>query len=278
MKIQFTGCTLTVTLALLQAPVAQAALNCAPDNQQVNRNNSIVMLGGMARGPVKQFVLGEFGKDVDQQKRMMGEFDRCGVLERADIRFDKQEGRLQLTLVQNIERVRDGWLANYVMTVSEHQNGQPVVINDKRGTTHYRVSSRGNIVSSNDVFTLKGQKGFTETTYHFDRQSRLIRSVARGSDNNSNAQFTYRWNKKNLLEASESERQKMTWEYDQDERELRLSTRSDTPMSSITSYDECQLWDERGNCTLSYQREMEVFPDGIIRRNITAAYRFEYWD
>lgn len=278
MKIQFTGCTLTVTLALLQAPVAQAALNCAPDNQQVNRNNSIVMLGGMARGPVKQFVLGEFGKDVDQQKRMMGEFDRCGVLERADIRFDKQEGRLQLTLVQNIERVRDGWLANYVMTVSEHQNGQPVVINDKRGTTHYRVSSRGNIVSSNDVFTLKGQKGFTETTYHFDRQARLIRSVARGSDNNSNAQFTYRWNKKNLLEASESERQKMTWEYDQDERELRLSTRSDTPMSSITSYDECQLWDERGNCTLSYQREMEVFPDGMIRRNITAAYRFEYWD
>lgn len=278
MKIPFTGCTLVMTLAFLLTPAVQAAADCAPGFRQVASNNSIVMLGGMARGPIKQFVLGEFGKDVNQQKRMIGEFDRCGALKRADLRFDKQEGQLQIALVQNIEHVRDGWLSSYEMTVAELRDGQPVVINDKRGTTHYRTGSRGNIISSTDTFVLNGEKGFTETTHHFDRQSRLIRSVARGSDINSNGEFTYRWNRQNLLVASESEREKMTLDYDRDQRELRLNSRSDTAMSSMTTLEECQLWDEQGNCTLSYTREMEVFPTGIIRRNITAAYRYEYWE
>lgn len=277
MKIPFTGGTLVMTLAFFLAPAAQAATGCAPGFQQVASNNSIVMLGGTARGSVKQFVLGEFGKDVNQQKRMIGEFDRCGMLKRADLRFDKQEGKLQISLVQNIEHVRDGWLSSYEMSVAELRNGQPVLINEKRGTTHYRAGSRGNIISSSDTFVLNGEKGFTETTHHFDRQSRLIRSVARGSDSNSNGEFTYRWNTQNLLVASESEREKMTLDYDKDQRELRLNSRSDTAMSSMTTLEECQLWDEQGNCTLSYTREMEVFPTGIIRRNITAAYRYEYW-
>ncbi|MFK8260723.1 hypothetical protein ACFL9S_23420 [Erwinia sp. AnSW2-5] len=278
MKIPFTGSTLVMTLALFLAPAAQAATGCGPGFQQVESNNSIVMLGGMARGAVKQVVLGEFGKDVNQQKRLIGEFDRCGMLQRADLRFDKQEGKLQISLVQNIEHVSDGWLSSYEMTVAELRNGQPVVINDKRGTTHYRAGSRGNIISSTETFVLNGEKGFTETTHHFDRQSRLIRSVARGSDSNSNGEFIYRWNQKNLLVASESEREKMTLDYDKDQRELRLNSRSDTAMSSMTTLEECQLWDEQGNCTLSYTREMEVFPTGIIRRNITAAYRYEYWE
>ncbi|MBK4725812.1 hypothetical protein FY046_01305 [Erwinia sp. 1181_3] len=267
-----------MTLAFLLTPAAQAAKDCAPGFQQVASNNSIVMLGGMARGPIKQFVLGEFGKDVNQQKRMIGEFDRCGTLKRADLRFDKQEGKLQISLVQSIEHVRDGWLSSYEMTVAELGRGQPVVINEKRGTTHYQKGSRGNIISSSDTFVLNGEKGFTETTHHFDRQSRLISSVARGSDSNSNGKFTYRWNKQNLLVASDSEREKMTLEYDRDQRELRLSSRSDNAMSSMTTLEECQLWDEQGNCTLSYTREMDVFPTGIIRRNITAAYRYEYWE
>ncbi|MTD25632.1 hypothetical protein [Erwinia sorbitola] len=278
MKILFPGCTLMALMAFALVPVAQAAPGCAPDHQQVNSNNSIVMLGGTARGPLKQFVLGEFGKDVNQQKRMIGEFDRCGVLKRADIRFDKQEGAIQLSLIQSIEHVRDGWLSSYAMTVNDLSSGQARVVNDKHGTTHYRINRRGDIVSSSDTFILNDEKGFTETTHHFDRQQRLIRSVARGSDNNSNGDLLYRWNKKNQLVASESESEKTTWDYDKDGRELRLNIRSDTPISSMTTVDECQLWDERGNCTLSYSHEMEVFPSGIVRRNITAAYRFEYWE
>lgn len=277
MKIPFTGCTLVMTLALLLTPAAQAATECAPGFQQVESNNSIVMLGGMARGAIKQFVLGEFGKDVNQQKRMIGEFDRCGRLKHADLRFDKQQGKLHISLLQNIEHVSDGWLSNYEMTIAELRGGQPVVINEKRGTTHYRAGARGNIISSTDTFVLNGEKGFTETIHHFDRQSRLIRSVARGSDSNSNGEFAYRWNKQNLLVALESDREKMTLEYDNVQRELRLNSRSDNAMSSMTTVEECQLWDEQGNCTLSYTREMEVFPTGIIRRNITAAYRYEYW-
>ncbi|AXU94901.1 MAG TPA: hypothetical protein DD850_13695 [Erwinia persicina] len=274
MKIQFLSYSLMASLALLLAPAAQA---CQPGYQQINSNNSIVMLGGTAQGPIKQFVLGEFGKDVNQQKRMIGEFDPCGVLQRADIRYDKQEGRLQIELVQNFERVSDGWLSSYTMTVSELGSGAATVINDKRGTTHYRTNNRGMIVSSADAFMLKGESGFTETTHFFDRKSRLIRSTSRGTDANSNGVLTYRWNKKNQLVASDSERQKMTWDYDREGRELRLNTRSDSPISSMTTQDECQLWDDRDNCTLSYAREMEVFPGGIVRRNITAAYRYEYW-
>lgn len=277
MKIPFTGYTLMMLLTIMLAPAARAATDCAPGFQQVNRNNSIVMLGGMVKGPVKQFVLGEFGKDVNQQKRMIGEFDRCGVLQHADIRFEKKDGALHLLLVQSFEHVSDGWLSSYTVTVSALREGKPVVMNDKRGTTHYRVGSRGTIVSSTDAFVLNDEKGFTETTHHYDRQLRLIRSVARGSDSNSNGEFTFRWNPQNLLVASESEQEKMTLDYDKDQRELRLNSHSNTAMNSMTTLEECQLWDEQGNCTLSYTREMEVSPGGITRRNITAAYRYEYW-
>lgn len=278
MNIQLPGLTLMATLVLLLAPAAQAATDCVAGYQQINNNNSILMLGGTARGPVKQFVLGEFGKDVDQQKRMIGEFDRCGVLQHADIRFDKQEGSFQVRVVQSIEHVYDGWLSSYTISVTDQRNGKETVINDKQGTTHYRTDRRGRIVSATDTFTLKGEDGFTETTHFFDRQSRLIRSVARGTDPSTNGVSVYRWNNKNHLLALDTDGQKMTWAYDKDERELVMNIRSDTPMNSMTNQIECQLWDDEGNCTLSYSREMEVYPGGIIRRNITAAYRYEYWE
>ncbi|NJD00718.1 hypothetical protein [Candidatus Erwinia dacicola] len=68
----------------------------------------------------------------------------------------------------------------------------------------------------------------------------------------------------------------MQWRYDKQDRELSLTTKTDNALSSMTSVDECQLWDDRGNCPLSYSSEMEVFPSRIGCRNITAAYRFEY--
>ncbi|KMV70987.1 hypothetical protein WB66_08875 [bacteria symbiont BFo1 of Frankliniella occidentalis] len=272
------ACTLTALMTLLVAPAGYAAAACAPGSQQVNNNNSLMMLGGTAKGPVKQFVVGEFGKDVDQQKRMLGQFDRCGALLRADISYEKQEGNMQIKLVQNIERVGQGWRSGYDLVVFQLKDGQPVEVNHKQGTIDYHTGKRGSITSSTDKFLLQGEEGFTETTNRFDDKQRLVRSVSRGSDQNSNGAFDYRWNNNNQLLSSKSERSTMQWRYDKQERELSLTTKTDNPLSSMTSVDECQLWDDRGNCTLSYSREMEVFPSGIVRRNITAAYRFEYWE
>lgn len=272
------ACTLTALVALLVAPAGYAAAACAPGSQQVNNNNSLMMLGGTAKGPVKQFVVGEFGKDVDQQKRMLGQFDRCGALLRADISYEKQEGNMQIKLVQNIERVEQGWRSGYDLVVYQLKDGQPIEVNHKQGTIDYHTGQRGSITSSTDRFLLQGEQGFTETTNRFDGKQRLVRSVSRGSDKNSNGAFDYRWNNNNQLLSSKSERSTMQWRYDKQQRELSLTTKTDNALSSMTSVDECQLWDDRGNCTLSYSREMEVFPSGIVRRNITAAYRFEYWE
>lgn len=272
------ACTLTALVALLVAPAGYAAAACAPGSQQVNNNNSLMMLGGTAKGPVKQFVVGEFGKDVDQQKRMLGQFDRCGALLRADISYEKQEGNMQIKLVQNIERVEQGWRSGYDLVVYQLKGGQPIEVNHKQGTIDYHTGQRGSITSSTDRFLLQGEQGFTETTNRFDGKQRLVRSVSRGSDKNSNGAFDYRWNNNNQLLSSKSERSTMQWRYDKQQRELSLTTKTDNALSSMTSVDECQLWDDRGNCTLSYSREMEVFPSGIVRRNITAAYRFEYWE
>ncbi len=37
------------------------------------------MLGGRAKGAVRKVIAGEFGKDVDSQKRVLGQFDPCGI-------------------------------------------------------------------------------------------------------------------------------------------------------------------------------------------------------
>ncbi|WP_338564439.1 hypothetical protein [Erwinia sp. E_sp_W01_6] len=78
--------------------------------------------------------------------------------------------------------------------------------------------------------------------------------------------------------ASLSANSKMTWSYDKQDREQRLTTTTHSDNSEMVTVDECQLWDERGNCTLSYSHETEVFAEGEVNRNISAAYRFEYWE
>lgn len=269
------GC-LALWVALSVA--AFAAENCPAQSQQINDSNSLMMLGGTAKGPVKQVVVGEFGKDVNQQKRILGQFDRCGALIRADISYDKNEGALMLRMVQSIARASGGWQAVYDMSVYVVKEGKPVEVNRKQGTIDYLVSPRGIITSATDAFMLRGKKGFTETTNTFDPQLRLIKSVARGSDTEANGEYLYQWNSKNQLVASLSANSKMTWSYDKQDREQRLTTTTHSDNSEMVTVDECQLWDERGNCTLSYSHETEVFAEGEVNRNISAAYRFEYWE
>jgi len=269
------------SLALLTAMtlnVAFAAKDCPGKAQQINDSNSLLLLGGTAKGPVKQMVVGAFGKDIDQQKRIISEFDRCGVLERADVTFDKHENDIMLRMVQNIVRVATGWESVYDLSVSVIKEGQPVEVNHKQGTINYQLGKQGTIVSSSDIFLLQGEKGFTETINTYDSDQRLIQSVARGSDARANGEYHYYWNRKNQLVSSNSDCSKMTWAYDQKDRELRLLTLTHNDYSDLTSLDECQLWDEHDNCTLSYSHEIEVFAAGEVQRNISAAYKFSYWD
>lgn len=269
----------TLTLSFFLLPCAALAVdNCPADAARVNDSNSLLLLGGTAKGPVKQVVMGEFGKDVDRQKRILGEFDRCGRLLRADISFDKNEGNVALKMVQSIIRVATGWQAEYALSVFVRQKGEFVEVNNKQGTINYLTGKTGVITSSTETFLLKGEKGFTETTNSYDDRQRLVKSVARGSDTQTNGEFHYRWNAKNQLIASSSANSEMQWSYDEKNREKGLLIQTHNPDSELTTQDECQLWDNHGNCTLNYSHEREVFAQGEILRNISAAYRFEYWD
>ncbi|MDW8846434.1 hypothetical protein SD961_11115 [Erwinia sp. MMLR14_017] len=261
----------------LQTGHASAA-ECPAQAQQINDSNSLVLLGGTAKGKIKQVVVGEFGKDVNQQKRILGQFDRCGALLRADISYDKNEGNMMLRMVQSVARVTTGWQAVYDMSVFVIKEGQPVEVNRKQGTIDYLISKKGIITSSTDAFLLKGEKGFTETTNSFDSRLRLVKSVARGSDVQANGEYRYQWNSKDQLLTSSSANSKMSWTYDKQNREQRLLTVTHSDNSDLTSVDECQLWDDQGNCTLSYSKETEVFTKGEINRHISAAYKFEYWE
>lgn len=268
-----------LTLSFMLLPGAALAVDsCPADAALVNDSNSLLLLGGTAKGPVKQVVMGEFGKDVDRQKRILGEFDRCGALLRADISFDKHEGNVALKMVQSITRVAAGWQADYALAVFVQQQGKLVEVNNKQGTINYLTGKTGAITSSTETFLLKGEKGFTETTNSYDHRQRLIKSVARGSDAQANGEFHYRWNEKNQLVASSSANSEMQWRYDEKNREKGLLIQTHNPDSELTTQDECQLWDDHDNCTLSYSHEREVFAGGEVLRNISAAYRFEYWD
>ncbi|HBV38377.1 MAG TPA: hypothetical protein DEF05_01460 [Erwinia sp.] len=263
---------------LLTAGMAHGTDTCPANAARVNDSNSLLLLGGTAKGPVKQVVMGEFGKDVDQQKRILGDFDRCGALLRASISFDKNEGNVAFRMVQNITRVATGWQADYVLAIFVLKQGKLVEVSNKQGTINYLTGKTGTITSSSEAFLLQGKKGFTETTNRYDSQQRLLKSVARGSDEQANGEYHYRWNAENQLVASRSGNSEMQWTYDDKHREKGLLMKTQNPGSELITQDECQLWDDRGNCTLSYSHEREIFAHGEVLRNISAAYRFEYWD
>lgn len=286
MRMRKTRCVLGMLSGLLvmQTTAASASktrvepAHCAVNQQQINDNNNLLLLGGTAKGPMKQFIVGEFGKDVDQQKRMLGKFDRCGVLTQADISYDRQDINTRLKLDLRIERVSVGWQARYDMTIFGMRNNSEVVLHNKQGSTLYFSGHNGSITSASEQFVMQGGDGFTETVNYYDRHSRLIRSVVRGTDNSSNGDYFYRWNDKNQLQTSGSARSTIQWNYDPQGRELGVNIREYTPFSATTTLDQCQLWDERGNCTLSYSREMEVSAMGMFRRNSATGTRYEYWD
>ncbi|KQN53052.1 hypothetical protein [Erwinia sp. Leaf53] len=262
---------------VLLAGQAMAA-PCTGVNAQVNENNNIILLGGTSKGPIKQVVIGEFGKDVNVQKRLLAQFDRCGVLSVADMTYDKQDGRTLLKLVQKIVRVSDGWQMSYNISLSVLKDGRPVEVSRKQGEASYLTGRSGGITSASDAFILQGEKGFTTSVYAFDRQRRLVSGWSRGSDALSNDETHYSWSDTHQLTGIQSGQTTTTLRYDAQGRELQMSQRRTDPFSQETTVDTCQLWDDRGNCTLSYSHQMELRNSGIWSRNLAAAYRFEYWD
>ncbi|MGK3142086.1 hypothetical protein [Pantoea sp. C2G6] len=263
---------------LLTAQGSAAARSCGPLSAAVTSSNNWILLGGSARGGVKQVVAGEFGKDVDSQKRVLGQFDACGDLTIADITYDKNERNVMLRMEQHIVRVQGGWVAEYAYLVKVLKEGKEVVVDNRQGTINWQRGQHGNITSASEKFTSMGNPGFTDTTYRYDRQFRLAKSVARGSDPLTNGENHYHWNARGLVTRTTSSNSTDSYTYDPQWRELRLNGTATTPLSTIRSVDECQSWDKVGNCTLSYLHETEIFTRGTLERHLSAAYKYEYWD
>ncbi|MEB7537387.1 hypothetical protein NGC37_03570 [Pantoea anthophila] len=255
-----------------------AASACRPQSTTITNSNNLILLGGNAKGAVKQVIAGEFGKDVNSQKRVLGQFDACGDLTVADVSYDKNERNVILSMEQHIARVQGGWVAEYAWMVKVLKEGKEVVVDNRQGTINWQKGEHGNITSASDKFISMGKSGFTDTTYRYDRQLRLEKSVARGSDPTTNGEFHYHWNPKGLVTRTTSARSTDNYTYDPQWREVRLNGTASTPLSTIRSVDECQSWDEVGNCTLSYLHETEIFTRGTIERHLSSAYKYEYWD
>ena len=273
-----TSYVVVMLLLPLTGTVLAAESACPPLSKNITSSNNWIMLGGSAKGAVRQVIAGEFGKDVNSQKRVLGQFDRCGGLMVADITYDKSEGNVVLSMEQHIARVQRGWVAEYAYQVKVVKAGKEEMVDNRQGTISWQIGQHGNIVSASDKFTSMGKEGFTDTTYRYDNHFRLEKSVARGSDTLTNGESYWRWNPQGLVVSASSARGKDSYSYDQQWRELRLNGTSTTPVSTLRSVDECQLWDEVGNCTLSYLRETEVFAKGTIERNLSSAYKYQYWD
>ena len=99
--------TLSLILSMLCSGNA-AASACRAGNAAVANSNTLILLGGNAKGAVKQVIAGEFGKDVNSQKRVLGQFDACGDLTVADVSYDKSERNVILSMEQHIARAA-GW-------------------------------------------------------------------------------------------------------------------------------------------------------------------------
>lgn len=270
--------TAALVLGSLCASPALWAADCGPHSQAVASSNSWIMLGGSAKGAVRQVIAGEFGKDVDSQKRVLGQFDACGMLQIADVTFDKNERNVSFSMEQHIARVQGGWVAEYAYMVKVLKAGQEQVVDNRQGTISWLTGRHGNIITASDKYTSMGKAGFTDTTYRYDAQLRLIKSVSRGTDALSSGESRWRWNPQGQVISAITARSKDLYTYDKNFREWQLHGTATTPVSTLRSVDECQLWDEVGNCTLSYLHETEVFDKGTIERHLSAAYKYQYWD
>ncbi|KTR49382.1 hypothetical protein NS303_04750 [Pantoea ananatis] len=269
---------LSAVITLFFFPAAWAAASCPPYSKAVTNSNNWILLGGSAKGQVRQVIAGEFGKDVNSQKRVLGQFDRCGDLLVADISYNKNERNVILSMEQHLVRVQNGWVAEYAYLVKVIRQGSEVVVDNRQGTIQWQKGKNGNIISASDKFISMGKDGFTDTTYRYDKRFRLLKSIARGTDPVSNGEYRYEWNPQGLVTRSTSARRKDTYTYDNQWRELRLNGTATTDVSTLRTVDECQFWDDKGNCTLSYLNETEVFDKGTIQRHLSAVYKYQYWD
>lgn len=269
---------LSAVITLFSFPSAWAAASCQPYSKAVTNSNNWILLGGSAKGQVRQVIAGEFGKDVNSQKRVLGQFDRCGDLLVADISYDKNERNVILSMEQHLVRVQDGWVAEYAYLVKVIKQGSEVVVDNRQGTIQWQKGKNGNIISASDKFISMGKDGFTDTTYRYDKRFHLLKSIARDTDPVSNGEYRYEWNPQGLVTRSTSARRKDTYTYDNQWRERRLNGTATTDVSTLRTVDECQFWDEKGNCTLSYLNETEVFEKGTIQRHLSAVYKYQYWD
>ncbi len=89
------------------------------------------MLGGSAKGVVRQVIAGEFGKNVDSQKRVLEQFDPCGILMVVDVTFDKKERNVILSMEQHIALVQGGWVEEYVYLVKVLKEAQEQVVDNR---------------------------------------------------------------------------------------------------------------------------------------------------
>ncbi|XBS70779.1 hypothetical protein ABK905_06585 [Acerihabitans sp. KWT182] len=256
---------------------AVAAESCADKHRRVNDNNNLIMLDGNARGNIKMMVSGMVGKDVDEQASGNIRFSRCGVLSDALFDYHKSEGHVILRMVNHTVKAQSGWESAYEIAVIIDKEGTQTLATHKQGKITFATDKSGLITSSTDSFTINDQKGFTTTVYSYDKQHRLVKSVARGSDALANDQYVYNYDKKGLLSTTASSKGSTTYHYDDKERELGSNEVSTTSISQISKIEDCQRFDTVGNCVLSYGRETEIFPLYVIKRHRSTAMQYQYW-
>ncbi len=264
-------------LGSLMLTSAAAAENCADRYRRVNDNNNLIMLDGNARGNIKMMVSGMVGKDVNEQATGNIRFDQCGVLSDALFDYHKSEGQVILKMVNHTVKVAGGWESSYEIAVIVNKEGTQTLVTHKLGKINFATDKTGVITTSTDAFTINDQKGFTTTVYAYDKRRRLLKSVARGSDALANDQYVYNYDKKGLLHTTASSKGSTTYRYDDAGRELGSNSVSTTSISQISKIEECQRFDEVGNCVLSYGRETEIFPLYVIKRHRSTAMQYQYW-
>ncbi|TKI06335.1 hypothetical protein [Martelella alba] len=264
-------------LASLTATGAFAADACFARHRLRNDNNNLIMLDGLGKGNIKLMVSGMVGKDVDEQASGNVRFDRCGVLADALFDYRKNERNVSLRMVNHTARTAHGWMTDYELAVIVDRDGHPELATHKQGQILFSTDKLGQITSASDAFVLDGDKGFTTTIYYYDKQRRLVKSVARGSDVLANDQYLYHYDDKGRLHNIVNAKGVTTFHYDGLNRETGSERVSTTSVSQTSKSEQCRRFDDAGNCTLSYARETEIFPTAIIHRNTSTAMQYNYW-
>ncbi|WP_130098588.1 hypothetical protein [Siccibacter turicensis] len=269
-----TKVSIGLSVALSALAMSAAAQTCDPTQRAMNANNlQIIAELSAPKGEMASYHAVAKGENIDFTTDTRATFTPCNVLESASTTYSRDDGISKMTMDYHLKRDAEGWITTEAMTITAKEK----TLTDMKGETRYRPDSTGRITESIATFTLDGQLAQTRTQYEYDKNNRIVRTVARSSLPFFEETTELSYDTRGLLIRTSSGKTNSTVSWGEDGRWLRSETETSHPYSVLYTVDECTKWDKQGSCLKVKREEKEKYAKQTTRYTFVMNKEIRYY-